>query len=367
MACKHRGQTRVDRRAPEQPPGASAQANDVVAPACVRLYRRAFRSCRTLNQINKLHIDMDNRLTPAEVSELWQWQQERCLINWQAAPEFIESTSRWLKTVSRWMGYSGQPQPQPFERRRLAPALLKFDGPGHRRDKTLLICFTTRGRRLMIPHAALLQHIDAKAHDVLIVADPRRQSFAAGVPLLANSLGGLLQWLGRNIALGEYRSSRALGCSGGGYAAAMAARRLPVELGVSVGGRFPPGQHLLRAWMVIKAWAVSLRNRRATVLLAFGDDKTRDRKFAYWIAGAMGGKQLSTRIPDGEVGHLVLHAVLEQQALGQFLRQSLLAPLPTARQWGRFRTLRFPLQGGSEPPGDAGDSGSRRRNAEGHV
>lgn len=324
----------------------NAADTEVVAD-CVRLYRRAFRSCRTVNQLNKLHIDMDNRLAPDEVLELSRHHAAGTLLGHNAPGEFIANTATWLNSVTDWMSASNKPAPERFERRWLAPAVLQFTGRPSPSGRTLLICFTTRGRRLMIPHAVLLQHLDASTHDVVIVADTRRKSFNTGVPLLGDSLSPVLRWLDANIDHSAYSEVRTLGTSGGGYAAVLAARRLPVTLGVSVGGRFRPGERLSRLFMVAAAWFASWGNRRARIILAFGDDKSRDRKFANWIARATGGERLAARIPNGEVGHLVLPAVLEHGALTEFLDQTLLAPAQRPVNDGRSRTVRF--------PGSAGD------------
>lgn len=346
--CKHSGQVLDAQQGPAHNAQATVADTEVMAD-CVRLYRRAFRSCRTVNQLNKLHIDMDNRLAPDEVLELSRHHAAGTLLGHNAPSEFIANTTAWLDSVTGWMSASNKPAPERFERRWLAPAVLQFTGRHSPAGRTLLICFTTRGRRLMIPHAVLLQHLDAGAHDVIIVADTRRKSFNTGVPLLGDTLAPVLQWLNNNIDLSAYAEVRTLGTSGGGYAAVLAARRLPVALGVSVGGRFRPGERLTRLLMVAAAWFASWGNRRARIILAFGDDKTRDRKFANWIARATGGERLAARIPDDEVGHLVMPAVLEHGALAEFLDQTLLAPVRCPADARRSRTVRF--------PGPAGDGG----------
>ena len=308
-------------------------------PDCARLYRRAFSGCRSINTLNKLHIDLDHRLTPAEFITLQGLHHRGQLV--QAQPAFAAAISTWLGNTLQWMAASGKTAPEPYTRSWLAPAVLVYQGPGARSDKTLLVCFTTRGRRMMIPHAVLLQHFDATAVDVVIVADPRRSSFATGVPLLGDSLLAVFGWLAQALPLDAYQRVRALGCSGGGYAAALAPYYLPMDLGVSVGGRFAPGQYHLRLGMLARAWRAARRGRPGHALLAFGADKTRDRKFAKWMARAAGGHLLAAETPGEEVGHLVLYTLLVHGGLGAFLGHTVLAELADMQARPRLESRCF--------------------------
>ena len=290
------------------------------SPHIVRLYRRVLPRCRTTNQVNQLHVALENRMTPVEFRYL-----HRCVADADNGDEDHESqypptTRQWLDRLKQLAVDLPMDEPEPFTGKRAHTGARHYCGPGNQADKTLLVCFTTRAQRMMMPLPIFLQTIDATRFDVLIIADLARDSFLSGVPGLAPSLDALLGWLATLDSLGNYRSIRTVGCSGGGYVAIRAAQALDAERGISIAGRFEKAQHLQR-WRKIRR----LRHRRAPgsarLVLIYADDKPRDRKFAAAVAKVSGGERLPLAFPDGEIGHLVLDELRRRGLLGDFVRQ----------------------------------------------
>lgn len=298
-------------------------------PPLLALFERAMRSCRTVNQINKLHIELDNRLTPSEFAQLESHARARA----QTLPDdpLAAATTQWLDRTRRMLDRSGDTTIRHYTLSRPLPAVLFYRGPGAPDTKRLLIGFTSRGRRMLLPQSVFLQHLPADMFDVLIITDPRRSSLETGVPLLGDSVDAVIAWLAAQAWIRDYAGLRTLGCSGGGFPAVLAGHRLAAELAMSVGGRFPEGRHATRLGWTLRARHAAQPDSTRTVL-AFGADKTRDRKFARALAWATGGQALPVTVPDGDVGHQVLGPLLERGELGAFLQATigaLPASLPT--------------------------------------
>lgn len=305
--------------------------------AIVRLYRRAFALCRTVAQLEQIHLNLEHRITPLELTDLDRCHRQGHLLPPQAGPKFHTAASAWLRRQTDALHQSGKPAPEPYRARRILPAVTHFHGPGGRAEKTLLLCFTANGRRLMVPHAALLQHLDARHYDVLVIADPWRGSFRTGVPLLGRDVDAVVRWVADQRWLRDYPRLRSLGLSAGAYPAILAGQALGAELTLSVSGRFPAERHLLTILtMLRKLRAAARQGTRAPVVLSANEDSSRDRNFARIVAWLVGGKRIGVHMAGGRIGHLMLEPLLTHGHLGPFLDRCLLAPPDTYQHPARI-------------------------------
>ena len=131
------------------------------------LYRRLVRSCRTVNQLNRIHINLANRMTPPELEGLQSelppapsaWQNLLCksarklpcklpesFCIWQQKIEYAKSARDWIDMLHRASVQSGKTVPEPFIRRRIRQ--LAFYSAGENRSgKILAICFAGNAQR----------------------------------------------------------------------------------------------------------------------------------------------------------------------------------------------------------------------------
>jgi hypothetical protein len=176
---------------------------------------------RTLRQI-------EDRLTPLEFRSLLRR-------SW-LAPSYIRREIR--QTV---MGKIMRRQkPQRFERRELhADVILYSDPAAPRADKALVVAFTGRTARLMVPVAAILQQLPAQRFDVLAVTDKSKAHYLQGIVGYAPHFVGLCERLHADTGMNAYRNVYCLGTSMGGFCALRAGVVLKARRAVSIGGRFP--------------------------------------------------------------------------------------------------------------------------------
>ena len=192
----------------------------------LRLYRRRSARCRTENQWNRLHIAIENYLTPLEVRRF-----EAAF-----ASEQRDSPGRaWMARITAML-----------PRRRVRD--VEFERAGSRREvsmytaktshparKTLIVAFAGHFNRLMAPMPVLLDCLNPAAYDVLVLRDFGRRFFATGVVGLGRDLTAAMSSLKTRYDPASYRSAIALGTSSGGLAALLAAIALGLERGVSLG------------------------------------------------------------------------------------------------------------------------------------
>ena len=295
----------------------------------LKLFRRAFRLCETVAHLNKVLTTFGYRLTPEEVGFLHDRHAKGRLIPSTAAQKFQLALGQWLQQVNTMMLASGKRGPESFQSKKLTSTVRLFSGPGQPDDKTLIVCFSGAGdRELLMPNAVLLQHTDASRFDLMVVAEPLKQGYRLGVPLLGKTAMEVIESLAGMDIVRNYRQIRTLGCSAGGYVAILAGYLLNAELAISVGGRFHserhPGKILER---IVTTWRASRRGRCSRVVMSYAADKSRDRNYARIISKLTGGSLVAVRFADAPVGHLILKRLAERGELAALFERTVFAPL----------------------------------------
>ena len=190
-----------------------------------RLCRRRIGRCRTENQLNRIHIALGSYMTPAEV---------RYFDAALAGDPPDSPTRRWIAKLAGSMPMN-KVRPVEFERRGIFKGMTRYtadDGPASR--KTLIIGFAGHFHRLMAPMPWLLDCLNPAFYDVIVLRDFSRLDFAFGIPGLGGDFFEALANLPRHVDPGAYRKVIALGTSGGGVPAVLAAILLNVNRGVSI-------------------------------------------------------------------------------------------------------------------------------------
>jgi hypothetical protein len=194
----------------------------------MRDFAERAKCCRTENEWNRLHIDLENVLAPQELAQL-----ARHVAMTAAYPR----TSAWLNRLHRLL-----PEvidaPRNFEGETLHPNLRFYRGATRSEGRHVLLAFTGNTGRMMLPVTVFLQLFDPHHWDVLVIRkQPGQSYYAEGSPL--NDIGKTAAGL---VSASSYESVACIGTSNGGFAAIAAALTIGAVTGVSVGGKIPSGK-----------------------------------------------------------------------------------------------------------------------------
>jgi hypothetical protein len=241
---------------PSRPSGAPTAATRRMEQA-LRLYRRRVARCGTENQLNRLHIAVENYMTPAEL---------RHFLAGLAADAADSPSRRWIARLAALMPVNAT-RPLEFERRGLVRGATRYTaGDGIASGKTLIIGFTGHFHRLMMPMPWLLDCLNPDAYDLVVLRDFPRVNYSLGIPGLGADFFCALAELARRIDPRAYRNTIALGTSGGGMPALLAAIFLELDKGIAISP-----QDFTR--FAAKLSAIGLASDRHAALLASRPDR----------------------------------------------------------------------------------------------
>jgi hypothetical protein len=204
--------------------GTSSNAADRLDRA-LRLYRRKIARCRTENQLNRVHIAVENYMTPAELRHFAA----------ALAEEAADSPSRqWITRLADGMP-TKKLRPHEFERQGLQKGLSLYTADvGSRAQKTLIIGITGRFHRLMSPMPWVLDVLNPELYDLVVLRDYAAHMYATGIPGLGRDFFDVMSSLRKRFDPRAYRNAMALGTSGGGLHAIMASLLLRLNRGIAV-------------------------------------------------------------------------------------------------------------------------------------
>lgn len=192
------------------------------------------------------------------------------LTNWRCELRAAGAAS----TGPRWRRQRLAPTASLYERRAAAP-----------NGRRLIMAFAGNHQRLMLPTHVILDHLP-EHDDLLLLCDPNRRHFAAGLPGIAATLPGVCEWLGRRLAARPYESAVAFGTSAGGLAAVCAAYALGCRRAVAVGADAPADHPPLERFLRVLVTTAPIGP--PAVVLAYDPANHRDRA---------GSETLATLIP----------------------------------------------------------------------
>jgi hypothetical protein len=297
----------------------------------IKFYRRLARGCKTHNMLNKLHIELENRMTPLELDAL---RSELAPMRHAAETALRDhehhgpspAQQSWVENLSRLAGRSGKPRPEPFVRQRVRRRVTLFTAGGSRSGKTLAICFSGRAQRMMLPLAVFLQNLDSTQVDVAFIRDPTRNSYRLGIGGVADTLEASIDKLGDLLGLEEYRSVVSIGTSGGAVPAVMSALRLRLDAAFSVGGNRPDDPR----WNAADGTGLKetlLRYAGActevpTLFLVFGANSIKDKEAATALAGVVPAQLLEISAPNVPVEHNALFPLAVSGGLAGLLEST---------------------------------------------
>ena len=273
-------------------------------------YAELASHCRTQNEFNRLHIELENVLTPLELADI----AGQADIGAHPRP-----THAWIEKIRKWT-----PQlfdtPQRYRRQKVSEHVILYQDPERpMRDKGLLLAFSGNARRLMVPVSVFLQFVDSCSWDVVVLRKDQRNSYLSGLGASAD-FPGLVEYVQAAVGTKAYQRVITLGTSAGGFFAAWAAVLMDAYRGISAGGGLPSTLPSL-----VQADKSLIRTRPATpreadLCFIYGRDHDRDHRSALLLLDLFGGRLLP--IPDVQV-HGVLGALLKRCELAAFMNEML--------------------------------------------
>ena len=190
-----------------------------------RLYRRRISRCRTENQRNRVHIALDNYMTPLEV---------RYFASALAGEPPDAPSRRWIATLAKSMPVD-KVRSVEFERSEVLRGVTFYTADAGSTDrKTMIIGFSGLQHRLMAPTSWLLDCLNPMLYDVVVLRDFSKLTFARGIPGLGAEFLEAMTNLRSRVDMHAYRNVISLGTSGGAIPALLAALLLKLNRGISI-------------------------------------------------------------------------------------------------------------------------------------
>jgi hypothetical protein len=303
----------------------------------IKLYKRIISNCKTINQINRVHISLENWMTPLN----WHQLREELLatqhtsISGNKIPEGLDELSlaqyKWVASMERVFQRGLKMEAQPFERIRLRRHVALFsDKSQNLSEKTLIVCFTGMSQRMMTPLAAFLQNFDSKESDVALITYPKGKGFRNGLEGTADSFEKMIDALSTLFASLGYRRIVAMGVSGGGIPAILCALRAGWYSALIFGAGSPKDPR----WFEALGFDVSDFFKRNThnlpnpmrLYLVYGADSIVDYEAAKAIQKLLPASLIKVAGKSEPIGHVVLHPLLMSGQLVNLINKTLLGP-----------------------------------------
>lgn len=251
----------------------------------IKLYNRMVRNCKSKNMYNRIHIILENHMTPEQfyklksdfkvyndIAKIKERSSLKKIVN-RIFPEFYKSlvylrnkiiysrikidegsktnfnqyTIKWIKRIDGYFKQIKKNYPESFVKKRINRYTIHFtskDQTIKTKDKTLLVCFTGNAQRMMMPLAVFLQYFDSKTTDVICISRPREQGFTCGLPGYDQNFEGMLDRLG-SLPFKDYKLVVGLGVSGGSFATLMLSLKYSFDAAMAVGPVAPDDLRLI--------------------------------------------------------------------------------------------------------------------------
>ncbi|HQU47748.1 MAG TPA: hypothetical protein PLM09_01235 [Casimicrobiaceae bacterium] len=227
--------------------------------------------CRTINEINRLHIRLEVSMTAADICAIIDGARAR------RAP-LPPPSLHWLDRMDTLLRGGGRPV-QGYVREAWSRGINWYAAPGDaaaRAGRRLVIAFTADTHRLLMPISLFLQHCPADRLEFLVLMDLHRAFYLKGVDSLGTDLPTTIAAIAARFPPAKLRRAVCIGTSAGGLAAVWAAVELGAARAISVGGVTPQlvrEQERMRG-VDVAGFEAAIRRREGRlpeVLLVSGD------------------------------------------------------------------------------------------------
>lgn len=295
-------------------------------------YLQRIGHCRTLNELNAVHIGMCNIMTPTEALKLHgriidpSWTFPEKVAGAEKARAFGSALVQHMTMMVNDLVDAGKDRAEPFGRQRVANGVWRFSGGGERAGKVLVIGFTGNSDRLMMPSPTYLQHFDAAKVDVVFLVDRGKSGFRGGIPEVGQGLTGLVDALPELLSIAEYRKLAVTGTSSGGLPSVLGGLRLHANAVMAIGGNNPEddrweglggrsGSQLLAEW--------AAKSPETRVTLVVGAQSPRDHVSAEATRRLIQANLVSVSHPGQPVKHNAAYPLVTQRKFVAFALEHL--------------------------------------------
>ena len=239
-------------------------------------YRKLASACTTENEFNRLHIQLENILTPLELAKIAKLAETNAL---------PKRSLRWLERMRKWNA-SMFDAPHPYKRRVISEHVNFYQSAEQKiRDKGLLVVFCSIAGRPMMPVGLFLQFVDSRVWDVVMVRKYPQMSVTEldGTP---TDVLGFVADIEANFSPSQYRRVFILGTSAGGFPALCTAMVMGADRGISLCGGPPRiSSHSINS---------ALGPKKATELwFVYGVGCARDHDSALALKDLCGGRLMA--------------------------------------------------------------------------
>jgi hypothetical protein len=299
--------------------------------------------CKTINQINRVHIALENWMTPVQWESLYSGltsldEYQFLKVNEKRVPTSASDVRYaqhdWFFRMNQMYANAKPSQvAQPFLRRSQRQHVILYTCPGDSKHKTLVVCFTGLAQRMMIPLAPFLQSFNAESTDILMVRYPKGKGFRNGLEGLSDSFEGTIDALQVMLSSKPYARTVAIGVSGGGLPAVLCSLKLAWDAVISLSGNHPNDERWQEALGfslvdLIKTYQKRL-NKKIPIFLAYGWDALPDVAAAEALAEILPATLIKINPKGKPVGHISMLPILMSGHLTQFLQNTIFKPIIT--------------------------------------
>lgn len=298
-----------------------------------RVFDRVSPQCAGVNDMNRLLISLDNRMTPREAHQLARHiSQGRLLrafnsLRRRSSAEVYTRTQEWAsQTLASFNLTKHVPASSISTQRRWTRGGATLYQSNAAPSDALMIGFAGNLRRLMLPTPLLLQQVSPFGVDVLKLECPRGTAFRDGVDAYSDDLPSTVEWLRALIT--EHGASRVvvLGTSSGAFPAILAGLSLGASSVLAVGTRtdepgsfVTPPEHRPLADVIASCQPPG---PPPTVHLLFGSESPLDSEFAAQVGSHLESARL---LPVVGAGHACLFRLINSGTMQATLRSTLFA------------------------------------------
>lgn len=195
-------------------------------------YLASASACKTKNEFNRLHIDLEVELSPLEITGLLARAEG------DEREGFPQNSVKWLRTT-RSLYPEVFAQPERYRRDRLSERVVRYEDPDIPRNrKRVLIAFAGAANRMGLPIAPFLQCFPSADWSVVLVNKERGRPFRHGWKDGPNTFPGVVDVVRQLADTEEYAGIATVGSSSGGLPAILCACVVGAGAGLALSGRF---------------------------------------------------------------------------------------------------------------------------------
>lgn len=317
----------------------------------IKLYNRLIRNCKSENMHNRIHIELENHMTPEQFFKL-----KRDFSIKSSFPVYLENVlseifpklyryfrflkrkslyffhtennanfkqnkyaKAWMQRIDSYMVKIQKNHPESFVKKRVNHHTWYFtskDQTIKSKDKILLVCFTGARSRMMMPLPVFLQSLDANNTDIIYIRYSHPNGYLYGFRGYDQNFEAMLDRLG-SLPFDNYGRVVGLGTSAGSIPSLLLALKYEFDAVMLCGSMGPHDVEWSKALgkeveCFIKDLTRNLKNI-PSVYLVYGADSKIDTKNVAQLQPLLPGAKL---LKINKAGHSAFEPLINS---GQFV------------------------------------------------